>query len=523
MTLCSRGVRLFSGLLVAWGLFAPPLSAAADKLIPPIAELFNAREYKSAHCGLLVVDLATGATVYELNADQLFAPASTTKLYSCAAALDALGSNFRFETPIYRRGEVDASGRLKGDLILVASGDLTLGGRTTTDGKIAFADNDHTYANDSTKGELTPTDPLQGLNELAQKVAAAGISQVRGDVLIDDRLFDSAESTGSGPARVSPILVNDNVLDIVLAPAQSGQLAQMTWRPQTASIRVDSRVFTVAAGDSLEIDVQAIGPRNVLVSGKIPEGHKPLLKTFEVPDPASFARALMIEALQRNGIVVERSLWADNTRDRLPTREEVARLPRVALFQSPPMSESLKLILKVSHNLHASTLPLLIAARNGKRNLSDGLMLQRDFLLRAGVDADSISFGGGAGGSPADAVTPRATVQLLRFMASRPDAAVYRNGLPVLGLDGTLTDAVAADSPARGQVQAKTGTLFLKNLLNDRYLVTSKALAGYMITSKRKNFAFAVYINNAHITLDTDTARVGRTLGRFCELVWESH
>ncbi len=79
------------------------------------------------------------------------------------------------------------------------------------------------------------------------------------------------------------------------------------------------------------------------------------------------------------------------------------------------------------------------------------------------------------------------------------------------------------ESPARGQVFAKTGTLFFKNLLNDRYLVTSKALAGYMTTSKKKNVAFAVFMNNAHIALDTDTARVGKSLGRFCELVWESN
>lgn len=519
----STGLRLISGAFMACLLMVPAMSSAADKLSPLISELFRAPEYKQAHCGCLVIDLETGATIYELNADKLFAPASTTKLYSCAAALDALGASYRFATPVHRRGEVDSGGRLKGDLILVASGDLTFGGRTTSDGKIDFVNNDHTYANDSAKGELTPTDPLQGLNELAQKVAAAGIAQVRGDVLIDDRLFDAAESTGSGPARVSPILINDNVIDIVLTPAQSGQLAQLSWRPQTASMRVDSRVFTVAAGDSLEIDVQAIGPRNLLVSGKIPEGHKPLLKTFEVPDPASFARSLLIEALQRSGVVVERSLWADNARDRLPGREEVARLPRVAEFQSPPLSESIKLIFKVSHNLHASTLPLIIAAKGGKRTLGAGLLLQRDFLLKAGVDADSISFGGGAGGAPADAVTPRATVQLLRHMASRPDAAVYRDGLPLLGIDGTLFDAVPANSPARGRVQAKTGTLFFQNLLNNRYLVTSKALAGYMTTARQKNLAFAVFINNAHIATDADTARVSRTLGRFCELVWEAN
>ncbi|MES2789434.1 MAG: D-alanyl-D-alanine carboxypeptidase/D-alanyl-D-alanine-endopeptidase [Planctomycetota bacterium] len=523
MSVRSMGWRLVSGAFVVLLLMVPSMLPAADKLSPSLSELFDASEYKEAFCGCLVIDLDSGNTIYELNGDKLFAPASTTKLYSCAAALDALGANYRFETPLCHRGEIDLSGRLKGDLILVASGDPTLGGRTTSDGKIAFVNNDHTYANDSAKGELTLVDPLQGLNELAQKVAAVGITQVRGDVLIDDRLFDFATASGSGPIRVTPIVVNDNVLDIVLTPTQSGQLAQLSWRPQTASIRVDSRVTTVAASEPLEIEVQAIGPRNLLVIGRIPEGHKPLLKICEVPDPASFARSLLIEALQRKGITVERSLWADNARERLPAHEEVAKLPRLTVLQSPPLSESIKLIFKVSHNLHASTLPLLVAAKNGKRTLGAGMSLQREFLLRAGVNADSISFGGGAGGSPADAVTPRATVQLLRHMANRPDAAAYRDGLPVLGVDGTLFDAVAADSPARGHVHAKTGTLFFENLLNNRYLVTSKALAGYMTTSQRKNLAFAVFVNNAHIQTEADTARVGRTLGRFCELVWEAN
>lgn len=496
---------------------------AADRLSPKISALFNSEEYKEAHWGCLVIDLDTNEILYELNADKLFAPASTTKLFTCATALDAFGASYRFETPVVRRGELDTAGRLRGDLILVASGDLTMGGRTTPDGKIEFVTNDHTYANDSSLGELTTADPLQGLNDVAKRVAAAGVTQVRGDVVVDDRLFEVSESSGSGPVRVSPIQINDNLLDFLLTPTQFGQLAQLSWRPQTASIRVDSRVFTVAAGEPVEVTVQYLGPRNVQLEGKIPEGHKPLLRTLEVPDPASFARAVFIEALQRAGVVVERSVWADNSREKLPARDDVARLPRVAVYQSPPFSESLKLILKSSHNLHASALPLLVASKNGKRTLADGLKMEREFFLRAGVKADTISFGGGAGGAHADAVTPRATVQLLRQMASRPDALAYRNGLPILGVDGTLTEAVASTSPARGQVFAKTGTLFFKNLLNDRYLVTSKALAGYMTTSKKRNLAFAVFVNNAHITVDTETARVGKSLGRFCELVWEAN
>ncbi|VVB63763.1 D-Ala-D-Ala carboxypeptidase 3 (S13) family protein [uncultured archaeon] len=99
----------------------------------------------------------------------MFVPASTTKLFTEASALDTLGADYRFQTPVYAKGDVDSSGHLKGDLILVASGDLTMGGRTTTDGKIAYSNGDHTYANYGFETILTPTDPLAGLKELARQ------------------------------------------------------------------------------------------------------------------------------------------------------------------------------------------------------------------------------------------------------------------------------------------------------------------------------------------------------------------
>ena len=84
----------------------------------------------------------------ELNADTLMVPASTTKLFSTAAALDALGPDYRFTTPVYRTGSLSADGTLAGDLILVASGDLTMGGRTNFEGHIAITDSDHGDTNE---------------------------------------------------------------------------------------------------------------------------------------------------------------------------------------------------------------------------------------------------------------------------------------------------------------------------------------------------------------------------------------
>src|SRR4051812_32473743 len=102
--------------------------ARADELADKIRAITGAAEYKQARWGMLIVDAKSGRTVYEQDPDKLFLPASTTKLFTCATALEELGPDFHFTTPVYRRGE--AKDRvLDGDLILVASGDLTFGGR----------------------------------------------------------------------------------------------------------------------------------------------------------------------------------------------------------------------------------------------------------------------------------------------------------------------------------------------------------------------------------------------------------
>jgi D-alanyl-D-alanine carboxypeptidase/D-alanyl-D-alanine-endopeptidase (penicillin-binding protein 4) len=261
---------------------------------------------------------------------------------------------------------------------------------------------------------------------------------------------------------------------------------------------------------------------SILISGKIPAGHKPLVRVFEVSDAAAFARGLLIEALGRAGVAVDASPLAEHPSGVLPARDDVAKLPRVAQLISPPFSESARLILKVSHNLHASTLPLLLATRRGRRTLDEGLHAQRDVLRRLGVDVETISFGGGAGGSSADLVTPRATIQLLRHMATRSDAAAYHAALPILGVDGTLAESVGPDSPARGKVFAKTGTYFWDNTMNKRIVLTSKALAGTMTTASNRNLAIALFVNNVHLEKSADTAHVGKTLGRLCEVIYKA-
>lgn len=411
---------------------------------------------------------------------------------------------------------------MEGDLILVAVGDLTLGGRTTTTNEIEYTKADHTYADSSSQTVLTAGDPLAGLNKLARQIASAGIRHVRGQVIVDARAFEPASATGSGPAQLTPIMVNDNLIDVTVTPSMKGERAKVDWRPRSRALEMDAHVDTVAAGAESKIESHAVGENRFVVRGRIAADRAPFIFTIEVDNPAKWARTLFIEALERAGVSVKSSLLEPNPENLLPKRGDVSGLVRVAVLKSAPFAENAKLILKVSHNLHASTLPLLIAVRHGKRRLEDGLRLEGEFLRRAGLDADAFSFGGGAGGAQADCTTPRMNVTLLRYLSTRPDFAVFERALPILGVDGTLADDVTPKSPARGKVRAKTGTLYWSNLTNDHYLVTSKALAGYLTAKSGRELVFSFVANGVPIDGPSRTKEIGKVLAHLCEIVQQA-
>jgi D-alanyl-D-alanine carboxypeptidase len=187
-----------------------------------IQEIMNNPLYQGAIWGLRVVDLDTGELVYDLNPNTLFLMGSIRKIFTIGEALNEFGADFRFKTPVHRLGEVNEQGVLNGDLILVASGDLTMGGRIAPDGSMSIPNLDHNEANSLGNAQLPNADPLAGYNDLAQQVAISGITKVRGDVIIDDRLFEAFNFRGE--FDVSPVFVNDDVVDVIMNPTEPGEL-----------------------------------------------------------------------------------------------------------------------------------------------------------------------------------------------------------------------------------------------------------------------------------------------------------
>ena len=467
-----------------------------ESLPPEIRAIMDHPLYRNARWSIYVADLATGAPLYDYQGRELVVPGSVTKLFPGAAALDAYGPGYRFETPVYRRGPVDGQGALQGDLILVASGDLTMGGRNTPDGHIDYTSIDHTYANAIPGATLTPENPLAGLDDLAQQVAAAGIRRVSGNILIDARLFDQMPKDDY---VLTPIMINDNVIDITVRPVAVGQAATVVTRPETAAYDVLSAVQTVAAGQQLELTVESPQPGQIFVRGQIPADTAEALRTFQVTDPPAFARTLFIEALQRQGVTVDALPTGPNPAALLPPSGSYTPAEQVAVLRALPFSENLNLIFKVSMNVQADTLVMLLAAKHGQKTFDDGMEQILAFLRTTPLDADAVSLGDGRGDARGDLFSPYTATQLLRYMATRPDARAYRDALPLMGEKGTEIDTVPPTSPIRGKTSGKSGTTVVGDLLHQRPIILGRGLAGYTPTASGRELVYSIYVQTVPI------------------------
>jgi D-alanyl-D-alanine carboxypeptidase/D-alanyl-D-alanine-endopeptidase (penicillin-binding protein 4) len=473
-------------ILVAFGLAISSIVAVETTLPPDMQKIMDQPKYEHAIWGLYVKDLQAGKILYDINSDAMFSPASTSKLFSVAALLQAYGDDYRFKTPVYATGPIK-DGRLHGDLVLVAQGDLTMGGRQPDADTIAFTKMDHIIANDVPGVILTPENPLQAFDELARQIAQKGIKEITGDVIIDDSLFESTQKRGM---MISPIMVNENLIDLVINPSGVGQVAKLSWRPVVPGYTVENEVKTVAKDGKLALEVSANEAGNqIVIKGTIPIDQHDIVRTANILDPAAFARAAFIQALQKAGVKINSSKYNAGSYN---AQQEVA------VWISPPLSEYAKLILKVSHNLGADLVPLLLAAKNGKKTFDEGMLLFGDFVIRdVKLSPDSFVFIDAAGGNE-NRLTPRGEITLLEYMhqKSPPQFTHYFDALPILGVDGSLED-FAKNTTAVGKVRAKPGTGIALNLATNKFFLITQALGGYIEGKDGHLLAYMVVVNNA--------------------------
>ncbi|UGS37256.1 D-alanyl-D-alanine carboxypeptidase/D-alanyl-D-alanine endopeptidase [Capillimicrobium parvum] len=506
--------------VAACGALASSASAATGPvpgLDPAALEVMNQPAYANGEWFISVRDLDTGAPLISLNADTLVEPGSVVKTYSMGAGWQQFGPDHRVVTPVKRSGRL-TGGRLRGNLILVGQGDMTMGGRTKPNGDVDFTNLDHNDANDLPGATLTPENPLAGLDQLAQQVRASGVRRVSGDVIVDDRLFETFHLE-NGP--VTPIIINNNLIDFTTTPRGVGRTAKVVMRPVVAPWKVTSQVRTVAAGGTTKIKVTSPAHGRVVLTGTIAADSDPAVNTYAFEDPARYARTAFIEALRGAGVKVKANAVAANPVRLLPSKRAVTALPAVARLQSLSLDQEATYVLKVSYNRGAQTMICLLAVAAGSTKCDDGLAKAQQIWSAAGLDTDGAVLIDGSG-LTGNLITADNQVQLQTIMARRPDAAAWQATLPIMGVDGSLA-LVQPGGPASGKIFAKTGTLASGDLFNDRILFPAKALGGYIDARSGRRLAFAIVAANSVFTTIEGAFAANDDVGKVATLIQQGY
>ncbi len=404
--------------------------------------------------GLLIVDAATGDTLYTLNADKYFVPASNMKLLTTAFALAKLGQDYRFHTTLETRGTISPDGKLAGDLFLVGRGDPNLSNR-----KFPY----------NLKEEFDGP-PEKVLIELADAVVAKGVKEITGDIIGDDSYFprepypdgwEIGDMVWEYGAAISSIVIADNTVTLTLTPGQlAGEPVQAAIAPATPDFYVENNVVTSAAEVKSDLTLKREpGSQLVTVRGTLPAKSAPRKLILAVHEPAQHAATLLARLLADRGVKITGTPHALHVQETLV--DPLSDPPRAVLAEhvSIPLADSVKLINKISQNLHTEMLLRTAARQSGVWATPDDLAKSpADFYAAAGIEPGDVIQTDGSGLSRHDLVTPRAIVALLKYAQTQPWFQTYYASLPVAGVDGTLEDRMRT-TIAAGRIHAKTGSV----------------------------------------------------------------
>ena len=454
--------------------------SAASKKATAIFEvragaLLGAAPASKGEWGLLIVDAESGETLYELNADKYFVPASNMKLFSTALALAKLGPDYRFHTTLETRGTISSEGVLSGDIALVGRGDPNLSNR-----RFPY----------ELKEEFDGP-PEKVIAGLADALAAKGVKEISGDVIGDDSYFprerypngwEIDDMVWEYGAAISSIVVNDNTVALTLTPGeQAGSAVQAALTPATPDFTVENDVVTSTAEVKSDLTLtREPGANLIVVKGTLPAKGTPRKLVLAIEEPAQHAAAVLKHLLEERGIKIGGVAKARHDRVELPGDPTV-----LAEHVSVPLGDSVKLVNKISQNLHTEMLLRTVARQNGVWSAPEDLMkIPEDFYTAAGIVPGDVIQTDASGLSRHDLVTPRAIVTLLAFSQKQTWFAPYYASLPVAGIDGTLEDRMK-NTPAAGRIRAKTGSV-----------EHVRTLSGFAETPSGRRLIFSFLSNN---------------------------
>lgn len=431
--------------------------------LPNVQELARILEdpcLRKTQIGLRVISLETGKVLFDHRGEELFIPASTIKLVTTAAALSRLGTHYTFQTHLYTDGEWEGS-TLLGNLYLKGLGDPKL--------------------------------VTERLWLMARDVKSRGLEEIEGDLVADDSYFDDQRWEEAWPhrpaplpsyARIGALSLNFNTVTVHVEPAHKvDQPARVIIEPPTSYVQLMNRTRTrKAAGGSGQTGLvvgRTEGPEGDLIvaSGTVPlrAGRTTLYRT--ISDPSAYTAKTFRELLLREGVKVKGKV----VKGKVPPTASV-----LATYSSEPLFSIVQDLNKFSNNFIAEQIlkTLGAEAKGEPGTTAKGLEVLREFLAELGIRPQGYRLADGSGLSRLSRLSPAQVVRILQHMYQDFSLrSEYLSSLAVMGEDGSLRRRLV-DTPAQGQIRAKTGTLD-----------GVRCLSGYTQTQKGEPLAFSFLIN----------------------------
>ncbi|MCR5454539.1 MAG: D-alanyl-D-alanine carboxypeptidase/D-alanyl-D-alanine-endopeptidase [Bacteroidales bacterium] len=428
--------------------------------------------FANGQVALMATDMKTGEVIAEVNPDMSIIPASNTKLFTTAAALDLLGPDYTYKTELAYSGKIDSSGMLKGNLIIRGGGDPTLGSRF-------FADH-----------------PNYNYNELfIEAIQKAGIKNIGGNIIGDGTVYNKEttpptwawEDLGNYFGAVpNGLTVNDNMMTLHFKTGRDGtEPIYMGSEPIIKGMNLSN--LTTASEHVTRENTNVFGKAYQLskyIEGPMPINKNDVTVRCILPDPPLFVATQLKDSLMSRGISVfgQPLSAADNAR----YRNQDTSATVICTLESPPLSEIIKYTNWHSINLYAEHCLLLVGQKwANSSNVAVSAASVMQFWKSKGMDIKGMSINDGCGLSHFNIVTARQMCYMLTYMHNTSQYYdAFNNSLTMCGDKGTMS-GMCLRTRAEKNARGKSGTMR-----------RVKSYSGYVTSRSGREIAWAIIINN---------------------------
>ncbi|ANG64227.1 D-alanyl-D-alanine carboxypeptidase/D-alanyl-D-alanine-endopeptidase [Marinobacterium aestuarii] len=413
--------------------------------------------------GLRVEPLgASGNVRIDYQSDLLLPPASTLKLLTAYAAELQLGPDFRYQTRLWRRGQ-QQNNRWQGDWRLEFSG-----------------------APDFSRAQLS---------QLLEQIKQSGITQISGDLLLDNSAFDGYDRGNGWPwnnlgvcysAPAAAIILDGNCVAASLTPNAPGTEARF-FVPPHQPLDVTNEVVTVTLQQQLESLCELemdTGPGNhYRLHGCVANNRKIVPLNFAVNDPVAFTRDVIAQQLQQLGIQLQGQIRG--------IHDAGSNWQAVMQLESAPLLQLLTTMLQDSDNLIADSLLKTLSNQAGSPgNFRNGVRVMKDRLEETlGQRLEPATLADGSGLSRDNLLQASQLAAVLRQLARTPASSSYQ-ALAVAGESGTLRyRSTLRKPPLLGNVRGKSGTIN-----------GTSNLAGYITGASGQRYLFVLMVSGISLS-----------------------